>query len=67
MMIHLNDIPKEVPDSSCLSQLLSAMGVDGAKGVAVAVNGQVVPSNGWSILEVSENDRVLVIQATQGG
>ncbi|MBL63905.1 MAG: thiamine biosynthesis protein ThiS [Opitutae bacterium] len=67
MKIHLNDVPQEVPDSSCLSHLLSAMGVEGAKGVAVAVNGQVVPSKGWSSLEVSENDRILVIQATQGG
>ena len=67
MKIHLNDMPREVPEISCLSQLLSTMGVEGAKGVAVAVNGQVVPSAGWSVLEVSENDRILVIQATQGG
>jgi sulfur carrier protein len=43
------------------------MGLADKKGVAVAVNGAVVPRGDWAARELAEADRVLVIQATQGG
>lgn len=37
------------------------------KGIAVAVNGQVVARAKWETTPLAPGDEVLVIQATQGG
>ena len=44
-----------------------SIGIDKQKGVAVAVNGTIVPNSIWSETELHANDQVLVVQATQGG
>ena len=67
MTVLVNERPKEVPDASDLACLLSEMDVEATKGVAVAVNGNVVPSAQWKDTRLSSNDQILVIQATQGG
>lgn len=38
-----------------------------SKGVAVAVNNEVIPKEQWSSRLLQENDSVLIITATQGG
>lgn len=38
-----------------------------AQGVAVAVNGEVVPRSGWTVTEVADGDTVEVLVAVQGG
>ena len=43
------------------------LGHAGRKGVAVALNGAVVPRAGWPSRSLADADHVLVIQATQGG
>jgi len=37
------------------------------KGVAVAVNGMVVPRDAWTATVLTEGDRVEVLSAVQGG
>lgn len=37
------------------------------RGVAVAVNGEVVPRTGWSGTALRDGDRVEVLTAAQGG
>ncbi|MEH1027595.1 sulfur carrier protein ThiS [Micromonospora profundi] len=37
------------------------------RGVAVAVNGEVVPRTGWPATELRDGDRVEVLTAAQGG
>lgn len=39
----------------------------GRKGVAVAVNAEVVPRSKWSTTEVASGDQVEVLHAVQGG
>jgi sulfur carrier protein len=46
--------------------LLALLGVD-AGGVAVAVNGTVVPKTGWEERRLAEGDAVEIIHAVQGG
>ena len=36
-------------------------------GIALAVNEKVVPKKEWEKFELKENDKVLLIKATQGG
>ena len=38
-----------------------------SKGIAVAINDEVVPKTDWQNFELKENDEVLIITATQGG
>lgn len=50
-----------------LVALVAELGLAERKGVAVAVNGNVVPRSTWSTHALADGDRVLVIRATQGG
>lgn len=51
-----------------LHEVLAEIEVDPARrGIAVAVNGAVVPRQAWADAPVAEGDEVEVIGATQGG
>lgn len=47
--------------------LLEILEVEGGKGVAVALNDQVVPRSRWGTTSLDDGDRVEIIRATQGG
>jgi sulfur carrier protein len=48
--------------------LLAALGHPaGGPGIAVAVNGEVVPRGTWSTTTLDDNDRIEVLGASQGG
>ena len=66
-MIRVNDQPHPLAAGATLASLLGELGLAGRKGVAVAINGAVVPRAGWPARVLAPDDRVLVIQATQGG
>jgi sulfur carrier protein len=65
--VYLNDQPRRLPPGATLSALLGEIGLADARGVAVAVNGAVVSRTDWRVRPLASEDRVLVIQATQGG
>ena len=52
---------------STLAALVDTLKLPSLKGVAAAVNDEVVPRAAWESHALGENDRVLVIKATQGG
>ena len=49
------------------SDLLVSLALAERRGLAVAVNDEVVPRGAWPKRALAEADHVLVIQATQGG
>jgi sulfur carrier protein len=65
--IVLNDRPHELAGPATLLALLEGLGLAGKRGVAAAVNGEVVPRGAWESRALAERDRVIVIRATQGG
>ncbi len=67
MNVRVNDKPHAVADAATLHDLLAELGHAAKRGVAVAVNDAVVPRSTWAVHVLAEGDRVLVIQATQGG
>ncbi len=67
MNITLNSEIQEIPESSFLIQLLENKEISDKKGIAVAVNGNVVPRAQWPETLLSNNDTILVIKAAQGG
>ncbi len=52
---------------STLAALIDTLKLPGLRGVAAAVNDEVVPRAAWESHVLGENDRILVIKATQGG
>jgi sulfur carrier protein len=66
-MIVVNGEPREC-DGATIVELLADLGVEErARGVAVAVNGEIVPRAHWTHHRVAEGDRVEALSAMQGG
>jgi sulfur carrier protein len=67
-MIYLNGKPHESASGETVATVLGLLdlGPD-ARGIAVAVDGEVVPRTGWSQFVVPEGGRVEVLTAMQGG
>jgi sulfur carrier protein len=66
-VIYVNGEPRE-RGGATVAELLVELGVDaGARGVAVAVDGEVVPRAAWAELRVNEGQRVEALSAMQGG
>jgi sulfur carrier protein len=63
----VNDRARSVPAGATVLSLLAELGLVERKGVAVAVNGGVVGRTQWPARPLQAGDRVLIIQATQGG
>ncbi|MCL2100264.1 MAG: sulfur carrier protein ThiS [Fibromonadales bacterium] len=40
---------------------------NGIKGIAIAVNGCIVPNSKWPSFTLQNGDKILVVQAAQGG
>lgn len=67
MEITLNNRTKTVPDTCTVEQLLDEVVPGKQKGLAVAVNSQIIPRHSWEHRLIRSNDEVLIIKATQGG
>ncbi|HXS44445.1 MAG TPA: sulfur carrier protein ThiS [Solirubrobacteraceae bacterium] len=66
-MILVNGEPRERAGAT-IAELLADLGVeDRARGVAVAINGEIVPRATWDARRVAEGDRVEALTAMQGG
>jgi sulfur carrier protein len=67
-LIWLNGRPAEGLDGATIADLLADLGVEAAaRGVAVAVDGEVVPRAEWPRRPVPEGARVEALTAMQGG
>lgn len=68
MIVELNGDRVELAEGASVSDAVEAAGADsGRRGVAVAVDGEVVPRSGWDGARLSEGQRVEVVEAIQGG
>jgi sulfur carrier protein len=66
-VIFVNGEPQERAGAT-VAELLSELGVEAqARGVAVAVDGEVIPRAEWSERRVNEGQRVEALSAMQGG
>jgi sulfur carrier protein len=67
-MIRLNGQDSEVPAGETVAAVLGHLGLSlDARGVAVAVDGEIVPRAGWESFVLRENASVEVLTAMQGG
>lgn len=66
MTVVVNGKPRSVPEDSTVDDVVAALTSD-PRGVAVAVNGEVVPRAAWAATVVHDGDRIEVLTAVQGG
>lgn len=67
MALQVNGAPRECPEGTTLSDLLKLLAIPSTRGLAVAVNDQVVPRDQWDRTALNSGGRITVIRATQGG
>jgi len=67
MRVLVNDAAREVPGGARVADLLLELGLTEARGLAVALNDEVVPRAEWGHRALREGDAVLIIRASQGG
>ena len=69
MKIVVNGSEREVPDRLTVADVVARLSESGAegRGVAVAVEAEVVPRSQWGARELANGERVEVLGAIQGG
>ena len=68
MNVVVNGEPRELEAGATVEAVLAALELPGGeRGVAVAVDAEVVPRGEWRARELSEGARVEVLRAIQGG
>jgi sulfur carrier protein len=66
--VTVNGEPHELRDSARVADAVAATGAEpAARGMAVAVDGEVVPRGEWDGFELRDGQRVEVLRAVQGG
>jgi sulfur carrier protein len=65
--IIVNRESRTVPDGATLLDLARQLDLTAARGVAVAVDGRVVPRSAWPGFHLAAGATVVVIRAAQGG
>jgi sulfur carrier protein len=66
-VIFVNGEPRESAGAT-IAELLAELGVElQARGVAVAVDGEVIPRGEWDQRRINEGERVEALSAMQGG
>lgn len=65
----VNGEPRGLDEEKALSEFLSAMNIktEEGRGVAVALNEEVIRREEWGRVRVKPGDRVEVVTAQQGG
>ncbi len=66
MTVSVNNQTVETATMS-LGQLLVQLTLADKKGIAVAVDNAIVPRAAWEQFALSGNEKITVLQATQGG
>ena len=66
MFVEINGQRRELADGATVPDALGALGLP-RTGVAVAVDGEVVPKAHWAATALADGARVEVLTAVQGG
>ena len=67
MRIELNGRAVEIMREATVADAVAASGAEARRGIAVAVEGEVVPRSEWDTTQLHEGQQVEVLHAVQGG
>lgn len=66
MTVTVNGQQRDIPAGTSVAQVVGVV-TDQDKGIAVAVNGEVLPRRRWAVTLLADHDQVEVVTAVQGG
>jgi sulfur carrier protein len=66
-VVTLNGERRELGERATIEAAVYASGAPDGRGVAVALDGEVVPRGEWATTEVRDGQEVEVLRAVQGG
>jgi sulfur carrier protein len=66
MTVVVNGEPRELQDETTVADVVRSL-VDAERGVAVALDGEVLPRSAWTTTRLRDGHRVEVLRAVQGG
>jgi len=66
MTVVVNGERRELHDETTVADVVRTL-VDAERGVAVALDGEVVPRGAWSTTRLRDGHRLEVLRAVQGG
>lgn len=66
-MIYINGSGFPYDKTESLLGLFKNLNIDASRGVAVAINNNVVQKKEWETHLLKDNDKITLIKATQGG
>ncbi|MBI2168491.1 MAG: sulfur carrier protein ThiS [Actinobacteria bacterium] len=66
LQVWVNGEARPAEPGTTIGTLVDALG-RGRKGIAAALNEEVVPRGRWDVTEVRDGDRVEILTAAQGG
>jgi sulfur carrier protein len=66
MTVTVNGEPRQLPEGATVAKLVDELSAP-SRGVAVALDGEVVPRTAWSATALREGARIEVVVAIQGG
>jgi sulfur carrier protein len=67
MEVFVNNKLYAVQPVTTVAALLQFIQLPSAKGIAIAINNQVIPKTHWEQQTLQAADKVTIIRATQGG
>ena len=67
MRVIVNGQEMDLPQGATLPDVLERMAVSDARGVAVAVDDEVIPTSSWAETGLRDGQRVEILRAVQGG
>jgi sulfur carrier protein len=68
VLVTVNGERRELPAGATVASIVQALSAaPEGRGVAVAVEGEVVPRTSWPLTELTEGTHVEVVAAIQGG
>jgi sulfur carrier protein len=67
MNVTVNGTVRETPAGSTVDDVVRELSPDTDRGLAVAVNGEVVPRHRWAATPLRESDSIEILTAVQGG
>jgi len=68
VIVTVNGERRDLPRSATIASVVELLGVmPGGRGVAVALNGEVVARGDWRRTALREGARIEVVRAIQGG
>jgi len=67
MTVSVNNKQQELTDNATVSQALQIMGFTSFKGMAVAINNNIIKKEEWDSYCLKLHDVVVLVRASQGG